>query len=60
MPSVSNFATFVAKLRRIVEITKRFPIFRCCIPSGVRRQQLQRGLNIVVGADGTTRKVMAK
>lgn len=29
-------------------------------PSGVRRQQLQRGLNIVVGADGTTRKVMAK
>ena len=29
-------------------------------PSGLRRQQLKRGLNIVVGSDGTARKVMIK
>ena len=29
-------------------------------PSGVRRQSLQRGMNIIVGADGKTRKVMVK
>lgn len=28
-------------------------------PSGVRRQQLQRGMNIVVGADGRVKKVMS-
>ena len=29
-------------------------------PSGVRRQQLQRGLNIVVGSDGKSHKMMVK
>ena len=29
-------------------------------PSGVRLQQLQRGMNIVVSADGTIRKIMKK
>ena len=29
-------------------------------PSGLRRQQLQRGLNIVVGSDGTARKVIIR
>ena len=29
-------------------------------PSGVRRETLQRGMNIIVGADGKTRKVMVK
>jgi len=29
-------------------------------PSGQRLQQLQRGLNIVVGPDGNARKVMIK
>ena len=29
-------------------------------PSGMRRQSLQRGMNIIVGADGKTRKVMVK
>ena len=29
-------------------------------PSGVRRQQLQRGLNIVIAPDGTTRVVMKR
>ena len=29
-------------------------------PSGVRRQQLQRGLNIVVDTEGNTKRVISK
>ena len=41
------------------DVAERLPI-GIYTPSGVRIQQLQHGLNIVVGADGKVRKVLVK
>ena len=62
-----EFLLAECRLRNITEVTaipsvnaNESPVEAIYGPSGIRRQQLQPGLNIIVGQDGKARKVLVK